>query len=120
MAGRSKVKSKKSHAKSRTKENRNGPVSPTTGQKHKSIAKLHGIEALSIQTPAFDEPISPRNSLDQLQQQQRNKVQLSEWMTIMKKTQGRMDSIEKGIPQSRQLLSDFEKVQSLSPAKSII
>lgn len=38
----------------------------------------------------------------------------------MKKTQSRLDSIDKGIPQSRQLLPEFEKVHTIASVKSAI
>lgn len=64
MAGRPKAKSKKSQSKSNPKKKKKGPTSPIYGQKHKSLAELHGVDVLSIQIPEFDEPISPRSSLN--------------------------------------------------------
>lgn len=61
MAGRPKAKSKKSQSKSNPKKKKKGPTSPIYGQKHKSLAELHGVDVLSIQIPEFDEPISPRS-----------------------------------------------------------
>ncbi|KMT19964.1 hypothetical protein BVRB_1g010080 [Beta vulgaris subsp. vulgaris] len=93
MAGRSKAKAKKSGGKNSNKEKKKGSVSPITGQKHKSMAELHGIEDLVIQTPEFEKPLSPVSSLKELQNQSREKATLSEWLTIMKKTQGRLEAI---------------------------
>ncbi|XP_010694020.1 uncharacterized protein LOC104906887 [Beta vulgaris subsp. vulgaris] len=76
------------------------------------MAELHGIEDLVVQTPEFEKPLSPISSLKELQNQSREKATLSEWLTIMKKTQGRLEAINGGKTQARTLLNDFEKVQN--------
>lgn len=69
MAGNSKANSKKSNGKNNTQGRKKGPTSPITGQKHKSITKLHGIASMMIQIPEIEEPSTPRSSLIELQNQ---------------------------------------------------
>lgn len=76
---------------------------------------------LQVQTQEFEEPISPRTSLEQLQNPHKEKAQLSDWLTIMKKAHSRLDAVASGNHQSRPLLLEFEKVaRPISPAKNTI
>lgn len=79
------------------------------------MVELRGIESLMIQTPEMEEPLTSRSSLEALQTQLKEKEQLSEWLSIMKKTQQQLDSMEEGNVQSHTLLHEFEKVQSPMP-----
>ena len=51
MAVKSKANSKKSNGKNINQGRKKGHVSPVTGQKHKSLAELHGITSMVIQPP---------------------------------------------------------------------
>lgn len=73
--------------------------------------ELHGIVALEIQESGSEIHISPKSSLKDLEQQKKDQMTLSEWLTIMKKTQSRLEAMNSGILQSRQLLSEYDKVQ---------
>ena len=115
MAGRSRAKAKKNQSKNSQDRKNKGPESPGEGQKYKTMAELHRVEALVVQTPEEVMPLSPRSSLVDLQNQQKDKAQLSEWLTIMKKNQGRLDAKDSGNPQSRQLLNEFDQVQNVDP-----
>lgn len=66
-----------------------------------------------VETPNFEEPLSPKSFLKSLQQQIKEKQQLSKWLTILKKNQTRMEAIEHSNLQSRSLINEFEKVQSM-------
>lgn len=76
MAGSSKAKANKHNDPQQTKKK--GPTGYTKGRKEKSIAELHGVASLMVETPKFDEPLSPKSSLKSLQQQRKEKQQLSE------------------------------------------
>lgn len=65
-----------------------------------------------VETPSFEEPLSPMSSIQELQQQSKDKHQLFEWLTIMKKMQSHIDSFAQGMPHYRSLITDFEKVQT--------
>ena len=85
MAGSSKSKGKKQFLVVQNKNR--GPSGSTEGRKVRSIAELHGVESLMVDAPALKEPLSPKSSIEVLQQQSREKIQLSEWLTIIKKNQ---------------------------------
>ena len=114
MSRKLKDYSKKSNGKNNKQWRKKESVSPLTGQKHKSIAEFHGIAPMVIQTPEVEEPLTPRSSLIELQNQSKEKATLSEWLSIMKKTQDKMDSIAEGNNYSRQSLSDFDDVVTLN------
>lgn len=123
MAGQSKSKVKKPHSNNNQERKNNVPSSPIEGQKFKAVVELHGIEALMVKTPKENPPLTPRSSLEELQNHQKDKAQLSECLTIMKKNQIRLEAIETGNPQSRQLLSEFDRVQNnevVEPQKTTI
>lgn len=69
MVGQSKAKGKKSQEKKKKtqKERKQGPTSALEGQKRKSLVELHGTAKLVIQTSKLDHPLSPQNSLQELQ-----------------------------------------------------
>ena len=108
MEGSSKAKAKKQNHPHQNQKK--GPTGSTEGRKEKSIAELHKVTSLMVEIPNLDELPSPKSSLQALQQQSKEKNQLLEWLTIMKKTQTRMDAIEQRKLQSRSLINDFKIV----------
>lgn len=77
MDGKHKAKAKKQQNSQQCKVN--GPMGSTEGRKDKAMAELHGVEALMVN------PLSPKSSIKELQQQRKDTHQFLEWLTIMKK-----------------------------------
>lgn len=75
MGGISKAKVKKKFHQKQIKKK--GPSKSTKCRMEKPIMKLHGVAALMVETPDFDESLLPHSSLQELKQHRKDKHKLS-------------------------------------------